>query len=151
MKLSFQDESWEGPEEDNSSPETVREVEGPVAEVSYGEGNNDTEMLWEQWQLNHGRDPPPWADRGFAGIRKDMEQRAAETEEIIEEVILYCPAWELEPRQCLWAYLDPLLPGIKFPVVHSANYAEGQPIPAHALPQLLGNPLDNFNVLSPVP
>ncbi len=47
--------------------------------------------------------------------------------------------------------LGPLLPGVKVPVVHPAGYAEDQPIPAHALLQFQGNPLDNLNVLSPVP
>ncbi len=43
-----------------------------------------------------------------------------------------------------------ILPATQVTVVRPAEYAEGQPIPAHALPRFKANPLDNFNVMAPV-
>ncbi len=80
-----------------------------------------------------------------------MARRAAETNGTREEVTLYCPSRMLEPRQCLWAHLDPCLTGVRVMVVRPAEYEEGQPVSVHALPWSQENPLDNFNVLSPVP
>ncbi len=78
-----------------------------------------------------------------------MKQQAAAAEGTREEVTLYCPPQNLEPRQQL--LLDPSLPGVQVPVVHPAGYEDGQPIPDHALPRFQGNPEDNFNILAPVP
>ncbi len=72
------------------------------------------------------------------------------TEGTREELTLYCPSRNLEPRQLLRAHLDAHFPGIQVPVVRPASYEEGQPIPDHALPRFQGNPVDNFNVMSPV-
>ncbi len=80
-----------------------------------------------------------------------MKQQAAAAKGTREEVTLYCPPRNLEPRQQLRALLDPSLPGIQVPVVRSAAYEDGQPIPDHALPRFQGNPEDNFNVLASVP
>ncbi len=129
--FSFHDESWGDPKLDDSSSKVVPRAESSVAQGSQEEGSENASMLMELWQLTHGRDPPAWADRGFTGIREDIKRRVAEAEGIREELTLYCPSWDLEPCQRPRAHLDPLLPGIKVPVVHPANYAEGHPIPPH--------------------
>ncbi len=103
-------------------------------------------MVVDSWQ-----GPPAWADKCYAGIREHMQRQAAVTEGTREDVTLYCPSRNLEPRQLLSAHLDAQLPGIGVPVVRPAGYKEGQPIPDHALPRFQGNPADNFNVMSLVP
>ncbi len=104
VELTFNDESWDDPEPNNPSPapaiggaaEAVVEREDPAAQGDRDKGGEDASMLRERWQLTHGIDPPDRADKGFAGIRDNMERRAAETEGILDEVTLYCPLRDLE-------------------------------------------------------
>ncbi len=43
------------------------------ASGSSGQGSGNDKTLKERWQLTHGRDPPAWADKGFAGIQEHMQ------------------------------------------------------------------------------
>ncbi len=68
--------------------------EGPKSD-SGSEGT-----LQERWQATHGRDPPAWADKGFAGIKEHMKQQAAAAEGTsADEMMVYCPPPNLTPRQ----------------------------------------------------
>ena len=46
-----------------------------------------------------------------------MQQQAAADEGMREEVTVYCPPQNLEPRQRLRALLDANLPGVQVPVM----------------------------------
>ena len=94
---------------------------------------------------------PAWAEVGFAGIKADMARRAAETQGKREEITLYCPSRNWDPKHRMRAHLDARFPGTLVQIVRPADYPEGQPVPVHALPQFHWNPLDNFNVCGPMP
>ncbi len=157
--ITFLSKSWDYPEPiippvltarwEAKSEEKVEER--PEASKSSLQASGSDKTLKERWQLTHGRDPPAWADKGFAGIWEHMQQQAVAAEGTREEVTLFCPPLNLEPRQQLRALLDDSLPGVQVPVVHPTGHEDGQPIPDHTLPRFQGNPADNFNVLSPVP
>ncbi len=108
--------------------------------------------LQEKWQATHGRDPPAWADKGFAGIKEHMKQQAeAAGGASVDAVTVYCPPPNLTSRQQMQAFLDPQLPGVQASVEQSWDYEDDQAIPDYALPRFQGNPRDNFQVMSPVP
>ncbi len=63
-----------------------------------------------------------------------MQRQAVATEGAREEVTLYCPPQNLEPRQQLRAHLNSSLPGVQVSVARPAGCESGQPVPDHALP-----------------
>ena len=131
--------------------EKPAEMKSPAPEEPKVDSGSEG-TLQERWQATHGMDPPAWADKGFAGIREHMKQQAeaaggADT----ETLTIYCPPQGLSLRQQMRAYLDPHLPGIEVPADQSWKYEDDQAIPDHTLPRFLGNPKNNFQVMSPVP
>ncbi len=98
--ITFRSESWVYPEPiippvlagfRNDRP--AQETKASMGSIPYS-GSEGT--LRERWQATHGRDPPAWADKGFAGIKEHMKQQAAAAEGTREtEVTLYCPPWNL--------------------------------------------------------
>ncbi len=149
--VTFLDESWDYPEPITTLVFAAPKEEEPGLPESSEPECASERTLEERWQLTHGRDPPAWADKGFAAIQEHMQRQAAATKGTREEVTLYRPSQNLEPRHHLGAHLDARLPGIKVPVVRPVGYEEGQPIPDHALSRFQGKPADNFNVMSLVP
>ncbi len=156
-RVFFRSGDWDHPEpiippvpagrrKERPAEEKVRSPEEPRSD-SGSEGT-----LRERWQATHGRDPPAWADKGFAGIKEHMRQQAAATGRTSEgEVTIYCPLQNLMPRQQMRALLDPRLPGVQAPMGDPWRYEEDQAIPDYALPRFQGNPKDNYQVMSPVP
>ncbi len=78
VELTFNDESWDDP---GSPDPSAAEVIGGEAEAairgedladkeSQNNGGENVSTLSKRWQLTHGRDPPAWADKVFAGIRE---------------------------------------------------------------------------------
>ncbi len=59
----------------------------------------------------HGIPAPAWAEVGFAGIKADMARRAAATAGKKEEMTLYCPPRNWDPRHRMRAQLDIRFPG----------------------------------------
>ncbi len=153
----FQSEDWDHPEPIIPPLTAGRRKEKPVEEEAEAlkgprsdSGSEGT--LRERWQATHGRDPPAWADKVFAGIKEHMKQQVATAEGTSEEeVTVYCPSQNLTPRQQMRALLDPQLPGVQVPVGHSWSYEDDQAIPDYALPRFRGNPKDTYQVMSPVP
>ena len=151
----FRSEDWDPPEpivppvpagrwRERPAEEEAKAPEGPRPD-SGSEGT-----LRERWQATHVRDPPAWADKGFAGIKEHMKQQAAAAKGTSEEeVTVYCPPQNLTPRQQMRALLDPQLPGEQVPAGRSWRYEDDQAIPDYALPRFRGNPKDNYQVMSP--
>ncbi len=154
--VTFRDEDWDYPKPIVPPVIAGCRKERPTGETKALEGprpdSGSEGTLRERWQATHGRDPPAWADKGFAGIKEHMRQQAAAAKETSEEeVTVYCPPRNLTPRQQMRALLDPQLPGTRVPAERPVSYEDDQAIPDHALPRFQGNPNDNYQVMSPVP
>ncbi len=149
--LTLLDESWDSPAEDFSALQESTDADNPRPGAESGEEQPSNLTLDEQWMAVHGIPAPAWAEVGFAGIKADMARCAAATAGKKEEMTLYCPPRNWDPRHRMRAHLDVRFPGTRVQIVRPADYPEGQPVPVHALPRFQGNPLDNFNVCGPVP
>ncbi len=149
--LTLLDESWDNPTEDFSALEESTDADAPRPGADSGEEQASTLTLDEQWMAVHGMPASAWAEVGFAGIKADMARRAAATAGKKEEITLYCPPRNWDPKHRMRAHLNAKFPGTRVQIVRPADYLEGQPVPVHALPRFQGNPLDNFNVCGPVP
>ncbi len=131
--------------------EESTDADAPRPGADSGDDQASNLTLDEQYMAVHGIPAPAWAEVGFAGIKADMARRAAATQGKKEEITLYCPPRNWDPKQRMRAHLDPKFPGTRVQIVRPVDYPEGHPVPAHALPRFQGNPLDNFNVCGPVP
>ncbi len=80
-----------------------------------------------------------------------MALRAAVTPGTKEEITLYCPPRNWDPKHRMRAHLDARFPGTRVQIIRPVDYPEGHPVPVHGLPRFQGNPLDNFNVCGPIP
>ncbi len=115
--VTFQNEDWDYPEPIVPPVIAGCQKERPAKETKASEGprpdSGSEGTLQKRWQATHGRDRPPWADKGFAGIKEHMKQQAAGAEETSqEEVTIYYPPRNLTPRQQIQALLDAHLAGI---------------------------------------
>ena len=149
--LTLLDESWDSPTKDFSALEDSADADLPQPGADSGEEQASNLTLDEQWMAVHGIPAPAWAEVGFAGIKADMARRSAATQGTKEEITLYCPPRNWDPRHQMRAHLDARFPGTRVTVVRPADYPEGHPVPAHALPRFQGNPLDNYSMCGPVP
>ena len=172
--VTFHSECWDQPEPIVHPVIAGQRKEGPAEVKSHASEELKTDSgsegtLQERWQATHGRDPPAWADKGFAGIKEHMRQQAeAAGGASVDTVTLYSPPPNWTPRQQMRAFLDPQLPGVQVPADQSwdyednqaipdhalprfQGYEDNQAIPDHALPRFQGNPKNNFQVMSPVP
>ncbi len=149
--LTLLDESWDSPTEDFSALKESTDADNPRPGAESGEEQASNLALDEQWMAVHGIPAPAWAEVGFAGIKADMARRAAATAGKKEEMTLYCPPRNWDPKHRMRAHIDIKFPGTKVQIVRPVDYPEGHPVPVHALPRFQGNPLDNFNVCGPVP
>ncbi len=149
--LTLLDESWDSPTEDVSALEESTDADAPRLRADSGEDQASALTLDEQWMAVHGIPAPAWAEAGFAGIKADMARRAAATPGKKEEITLYCPPRNWDPKHRMRAHLDARFPGTRVQIVRPADYPEGQPVPVHALPRFQGNPLNNFNMCGPIP
>ncbi len=75
------------------------------------------------------RDPCP-TEVGFAGIKADMARRAAATAGKKEEMTLYCPPRNWDPRHRMRAHLDIRFPGTRVQIVRPADYPEDNQSPS---------------------
>ena len=109
--LTLLDESWDSPTEDFSALEESTDADAPRPGADSGEEQTSSLTLDEQWMAVHGIPAPAWAESGFAGIKADMARRAAATQGKEEEITLYCPPRNWDPKHRMRAHLDPKFPG----------------------------------------
>ncbi len=155
--VTFHSECWDHPEPivppvivGQWKERPAKATTNAPEELKSSSGSEGT--LQERWQATHGRDPPAWADKGFAGIKEHMKQQAeASGGTGTDTVTVYRAPPNLTSRQQIQAFLDPQLLGVQVPADQSWDYEDAQAIPDHALPRFWGNPPNNFQVMSPIP
>ncbi len=130
--LTILDESWDNPTEDFSALEESNDADNPRPGAESGEEQASNLTLDEQWMAVHGIPAPAWAEVGFAGIKADMARGAATTAGKKEEMTLYCPPRNWDPKHRMRAHLDVRFPSTRVQIVWPAEYPEGQPVPVHA-------------------
>ncbi len=96
--LTFLDDSWDSPTEDFSALEESTDADAPRPGADSGKDQTSNLTLDEQWMAVHGIPAPAWAEVGFTGIKADMACRATATQGKKEEITLYCPPRNWDPK-----------------------------------------------------
>ncbi len=101
--VTFHSECWDYPEPIippvlmGPRKERLAKVKTNASEEPKSDSGSEG-TLQERWQAIHGRDPPAWADKGFAGIKEHMKQQAEAAEGAsADTVTVYCPPPNLTP------------------------------------------------------
>ncbi len=111
------DDSWDSPTEDFSALEDSTDADPPRPGADSGE-DQASNLTWdEKWMAVHGIPAPAWVEVGFAGIKADITRRAAATQGTKEEITLYCPPRNWDPKHRMRAHLDARFPGTRVTVV----------------------------------
>ncbi len=102
--LTLLNNSWDSPTEDFSALEDSAEVDPPQPGAGAEGGMETGPSLDEEGMAVHGIPAPAWAEVGFTGIKADMARRAAATRGTAEEITLYCPPRNWNPKHRMRAH-----------------------------------------------